>query len=750
MSIYSKVTNFLREDLFTFHYLRFLAASGASAVVNVVLRIALSHSMTYVQSIVIAYVISTFLAFVFNKLFVFDVRGRAYHVQLAYFLAVNSVGLVQTMILSSVFSGFLQAFFPESMQLAETLGHIAALSTLAITSYLLHKNFTFTKIINGSIESDMENPAKKIANIDFIVATVLVGVWTVLALVVHPQGNFPLNDDWSYGRSVKVLLEQHRIYVDGWSTATFYFQAILGALFCLPGGFSFTALRISTIVLGGVGVAGLYYLLRQVTVRRDWAVCGAAALMLNPIYYENSFTFMTDVPYTTLVTIACLFLLRGLTAKSRRDEIIGFVFLCCAMLIRQIVMPVALAYGLVYLYRTKISWCNLGRAFWPAVGVQLSLMAYNFVIARLGIRLPLYDAKQRQILFGISKYGYDLYAHYALVNIYLILAYLSVFLFPLTILLISVVSLRSSKKITNVSAGKFFTTASVSVVIFIILFYINKNFFHFLGVNLYPTLALGPCDLGAHCELLHLKVSPERWFTGFVANFILAAIITITLCFLALAVIFALKRRSLKDGPYGVFAAFALLALLGTSIPFGMFNVFDRYLIPLMPFFALLLTAAGGLLFSEDSGHTKTARLPLAHAVPASVLLVYGVVAVCGTHDYLAWNRSKWSAVSDLMDRQNIAPENIEGGFAVTGWNLYATNKAVRDRFNQLFVGGSRFTMPNARYVVGFDHDSNVQTTCEQLHPGDQAKLASYPIAGWLLPSDLEVAVFERCHGRQG
>jgi hypothetical protein len=75
-------------------------------------------------------------------------------------------------------------------------------------------------------------------------------------VLVNPTGNFPILDDWSYGRSVKTLVEQGTLQYDGWNAPTLFFQVLYGALFCLPFGFSFEALRISTLVAGLAGGLG--------------------------------------------------------------------------------------------------------------------------------------------------------------------------------------------------------------------------------------------------------------------------------------------------------------------------------------------------------------------------------------------------------------------------------------------------------------------------------------------------------------
>ena len=84
----------------------------------------------------------------------------------------------------------------------------------------------------------------------------IIAVWIVAALLIDPRGEFPLNDDWAYAAAVKTLLGGGGIRLSGWTTVNLIAQIFWGALFCLPFGFSFTALRISTLVLGLTGVLG--------------------------------------------------------------------------------------------------------------------------------------------------------------------------------------------------------------------------------------------------------------------------------------------------------------------------------------------------------------------------------------------------------------------------------------------------------------------------------------------------------------
>lgn len=73
----------------------------------------------------------------------------------------------------------------------------------------------------------------------------IIASWIVAAHVIDRRREFPLNNVWASGASVKTLFGG--ITLSGWASAKMVAQIFWGALFCLPFGFSFTALRISTL-----------------------------------------------------------------------------------------------------------------------------------------------------------------------------------------------------------------------------------------------------------------------------------------------------------------------------------------------------------------------------------------------------------------------------------------------------------------------------------------------------------------------
>jgi hypothetical protein len=75
----------------------------------------------------------------------------------------------------------------------------------------------------------------------------LIALWILMSALVNPVGDFPLNDDWTYALAVKSILQIGRFALPSSATTNTFAQAYWGALFCLPFGFSFTALRFSTL-----------------------------------------------------------------------------------------------------------------------------------------------------------------------------------------------------------------------------------------------------------------------------------------------------------------------------------------------------------------------------------------------------------------------------------------------------------------------------------------------------------------------
>ena len=121
---------------------------------------------------------------------------------------------------------------------------------------------------------------------DLCAFAVLVAAWVLAAWIVDPSGDFPLNDDWSYGLSAMFFSEEGRLVFSNWHSMTLLTQVLWGAAFCEALGASFEALRISTLVAGCMTILLAYWFLRRSGVGLLVAFIAASALALNPVFFS--------------------------------------------------------------------------------------------------------------------------------------------------------------------------------------------------------------------------------------------------------------------------------------------------------------------------------------------------------------------------------------------------------------------------------------------------------------------------------
>ncbi len=89
------------------------------------------------------------------------------------------------------------------------------------------------------------------------------------------------------------LLDGHGLATLDWSSHPNFAHVLWGALFCLPSGFSFAALRVSTWVAALLGLCGFLLLLRALGHDRPRAALGTALLGLNPVFFVLATTYIS-------------------------------------------------------------------------------------------------------------------------------------------------------------------------------------------------------------------------------------------------------------------------------------------------------------------------------------------------------------------------------------------------------------------------------------------------------------------------
>ena len=503
----------------------------------------------------------------------------------------------------------------------------------------------------------------------------LLAVWTCAWVAVWPFGDFPLDDDWVYALAVRSILETGRFSLPSPATADVIAQAYWGALFCLPAGFSFDALRLSTFVLGGAGVLCLFMLVRELGGSRGTAAFAALSLAANPLYLGLSASFMTDVPFTAVSAASLWFHVRGVRRHSTAWLSAALAAALAAMLIRQFGLALFLAYGVGHLMRNRWSVRSWVFAATPVAAATLLQVGYEHWlvaagrIAALPIPLPVvlpHAAPQAAV--RIIRYGLKIFF------------YLGLCAAPF-MLWLGVKPRRAS-----LAGGGL-----LALVLVALMFSTNNELPRF-GNTLIPS-GMGPLTLR------------DSWVLGLNQPPVTAATKTVWLLLSVLscagtAAILVILMRTAAQVFAGISLEFrcraampaTMLVFIGTIFAGLMLiatladpaNVFDRYILPMIaPTYALVLMQRA----------PTTPRFHAAGTLAASVLLVcFAAGSLLAAHDYLAWNRARWQA-TNMLARAGVSPRRIDGGYEFNGWLLHAPDYVRKP-------GKSMWWVDDDEYVV--------------------------------------------------
>jgi putative flippase GtrA len=124
-------------------FLSFVLTGSISAFLNLGVRHLLSYVIFFEAAVACAYVVSTAVAFTLARKFVFG-TGAEWEIDLARFVAVNVYGFLQVLAVSTL---LLRLLFPliEFHWHPEDVAHFLGLATLAVTSFYLHRHFSFRR-----------------------------------------------------------------------------------------------------------------------------------------------------------------------------------------------------------------------------------------------------------------------------------------------------------------------------------------------------------------------------------------------------------------------------------------------------------------------------------------------------------------------------------------------------------------------------------------------------------------------------
>jgi hypothetical protein len=504
-------------------------------------------------------------------------------------------------------------------------------------------------------------------------------IWLICIILVNPIGDFPLNDDWSYGRNAQVLALENKIFFDDWGAMTLIAHTMWGAFFCKVFGFSFTVLRFSTLVLGWLGLLVSYRFFQEGGMKKNHSFWATVLFAFNPFYFANSFTYMTEVPFMCFLMLAAFFSLKAINDKGQKNIFLAALFSIIATMIRQPGILVPIAFFITYIAKNKLSFKSLIKGFISTFLTLGSLILFtNWRNTNYGLSKNF--GKTSQLIDNISN-GYLADAISSKSVGFFILW--GLFLLPLLIVLVRNFWKNNSR--------------NEKIISIIIAFLFSYPFYHsladsYLG-NTFLNFGIGPIVLPSEGEFPISHLHKNDWKNFTIIGFISAVILLKWILIRSTQILFLLKTKETTVVNWNSF--FALATAFG-YFAFLMLNnfYFDRYSLIAFPF--LILT-----LFPQNEDTPLPLALKTLGFITLSSIILFSIGA---THDYLSWNRARWEAANYAHQKLQLKPTQINGGFEYKKWFGINFNRPIG------YQGMEDWNDPREQYIISHSEQCLFET----------------------------------------
>jgi hypothetical protein len=544
--------------------------------------------------------------------------------------------------------------------------------TSSFHSIASRKSLTILGQIDSDDSSSDVSHSREGSRQPWIAFAVVVSVY-IAAVLLLPNPNIPLNDDWMYARTVRVGLETGHMSSTGYQTPWGIPHFILGTALSSVAGLSHSYLR-------WLSVVALLFILMFLTLvlARHGASFGGAVLLLSSVtwfapFFLLSFTFMTDVVFL-LFWVATLYFWERAHSEGRTSSVyIGTVWCTLAILQRQTGIALVLA-NIVLLYSLpgwRLSERRSLRCQFVSLSFGLLLAAGAVSVWWNGIPIQAGSEKPR-VLFRTTVGAGSLFTH-----LFLTIPYFGWFFLPVLVSRISWPRVRQIMGYVGTRSPLWKAGAVLWICLpFSIAYALGRDetFMPYIGnvISQWGTFRPEHVSTG----------SPPLIFCGFLTGWtltlvLLAAGIACVSAFTRMvlptlaAILKAPATASYVSGLFSIVAGLAYYASLLPIMPF-----FDRYLLPL--FFAIAMAYA----FKK---HTPSLRRTV---IPGICAVGLAIMAWTLTHDFVASSETRWRAAEWAL-KTGRAPVNIDGGYEWLGWRAFILRTLKRERSFTMSVSTS-------------------------------------------------------------
>jgi len=461
----------------------------------------------------------------------------------------------------------------------------------------------------------------------------LLLLWIVIILIINPMGDFPLNDDWCYGKSVKTLLDEGYLKIYNWGEMTLVGHVYWGYFFTKVFGFSFTVLRFSTLVMGFGTILGIYELCKLANISRWITLFGTILCMMNPIFLSLSFSFMTDAPFY-FVTIWAFYFFAKAIKTDHWQPIFWAIFFCFwAFLIRQLAWVFPIVWLITVLLTKKRTVKNLAKAIAPLLMLFLFSLLFSYIMEANDLLQARYNSKFDLMLNNIIHVDKVIIMN-SISYFFRCMAYLGFLLAPIHLIYFNRYKFRTDKIL------------AIIWTVLVTAFLIKTGKVLPSLDNIWIDFGVGPTTLADHAGNFTTSPSPRAPKLFWQLVTVIGVFSSVTLLFHSRTMIFSIFKKR-KVSPIVILSFVFFVVYLA---PFLIVGVYDRYLLPLFPIAIIFLGA-----------HSQKVPKKMGQYFAFGFLGLLTWFSVCAVHDHLSWNRVRWNALHEVLD-SGIPKNHINGG----------------------------------------------------------------------------------------
>jgi len=229
----------------------------------------------------------------------------------------------------------------------------------------------------------------------------IIVLWIFLIILINPIGNFPFGDDFTYGKSVKILIETGKIKFEDWHSMTLIAHVLIGFIFCKLFGFSFTILRLVNLAHGLFGIIGVYFLSKEFGLKKIYCLICSLIIGFTPTYFSCCFTFSTDISFYNFMIWSIYFYILYFKEDKLQFYLIGIFLNVIALLIRDLAIVIPAAFLIGNLINNKFNRINLIKSILPLIVIFLIFILFRLWLQSIHEVSKAIDYSRNKILEDI-------------------------------------------------------------------------------------------------------------------------------------------------------------------------------------------------------------------------------------------------------------------------------------------------------------------------------------------------------------